>query len=157
MISIAIGLWIIQNVTGSGSDLERATVAPTEKPTAASSDNAQIVRLQSQVATLQSALAEKTHDLDVERQSKPSKSRLLQLDNAMKWRFVKALQDTARKKNGDIEACLAVVNIQRNSQYATALWEELQPIIYYAGWHNMQVNTNGSNVCQWRYYFSGNR
>jgi hypothetical protein len=67
----------------------------------------------------------------------PQKSRFLGLDDAARWRFVKAFQDTARKKNGDIETCSAVVNMERNKPQVAALWEELQQIIYYAGWHNM--------------------
>jgi hypothetical protein len=119
LMVVAIGLWIFQNANGSAGGPPGATA---DSPAAVSSDNAHITALQSQVTGLQSALVEKTHELEVERQSKPPKSRFLQLDDAMKWRFVKAFQDTARKKNGDIETCSAVTNIQRNSPETSALW-----------------------------------
>jgi hypothetical protein len=64
-------------------------------------------------------------------QPNQTESLVLRLTDAKRWRFVKALEDTALATNGDKAHCIATVLLADGTQ---GLWGELEPLLTYSGW-----------------------
>jgi hypothetical protein len=60
-------------------------------------------------------------------------SPLLRLDDAKRWAIVKSLRDSTRNNSGYV-TCSAYIVQARKGNWPSAVWTELHPLLYYAGW-----------------------